>query len=651
MRLSLDQPFSPLWSVFMLETHSQFNATDRFWRIFWIDATSSQTIELSLRDIADDSEAQTSRIVSVQSQSSATAQSVLRWLSRIEVAHDWLLIFDNADHADPGMIAKYIPTGNSGNILFTSRNPGMGGSGTITRETSICVDSMGEEDAILLLLKSAWLDSENEDEDGSSLEQRRTAAAPIVEALCFLPLAIDQAGAAIRSGICTSLSDYLKMYSEHRQRLMSNSPHYEGASNYGRAVYATWDVSFYAIEAKISGNDSVAAEAAESAIGILRTFAFFHHDNILEEIIKRAAERHRKPPPPLDEDPSSNQLHASYDLIHRYLQRQKDGSWDPLFFREGIRMLLSFSLIKRSRTRAGNIYSIHPLVHLWSQDRMSQEERQGSCLAANLLLSLSINFQTGVEDYVFRRALVPHIKSNDSPSREGIFMPYDDDRHAGFALALNESGYWTEAESLLVQVVESRISAFGPRHPATLASMGHLASTYLKQGRWEEAEKLEGLVTETRTRVLGAEHPDTLSGLGNLAVTYGDQGRWKEAEEIMLRVVDMMSASQALGPEHPGTLVNKSNVATMYRNQGRFEEAEMIQLHVTETSRRVLGADHPATLVYMGNLAQTWKCQGRDEDAIALMQKVVDLLIEKRGSNHPRTVDSIATLNQWRGLG
>jgi len=30
--------------------------------------------------------------------------------------------------------------------------------------------------------------------------------------------------------------------------------------------------------------------AAESAIFILQTFAFFHHDHIMEEIIKRAAE-------------------------------------------------------------------------------------------------------------------------------------------------------------------------------------------------------------------------------------------------------------------------------------------------------------------------------------------------------------------------
>src|ERR1700729_2134221 len=155
-----------------------------FWKIFWIDATSAETIELSLRDIADEPEAQAARI-------KPSAASVLRWLSQIE--HEWLAVFDNAD-GDPRIVAKYMPPGNRGNILFTSRNPTMGGS-SITRETSANVENMNQQDAISLLLKSAWLDE--------SSPELRQAAAPIVNALCFLPLAIDQAGAAIRSGPCT----------------------------------------------------------------------------------------------------------------------------------------------------------------------------------------------------------------------------------------------------------------------------------------------------------------------------------------------------------------------------------------------------------------------------------------------------------------
>jgi hypothetical protein len=88
----------------------------RFWKVFWIDSTSAETIELSLRDIAGEQEAQASAV-------GQSAKSVLQWLSHIE--HDWMMIFDNAD-GDPHIVAKYMPTGNQGNILFTSRNPGVG---------------------------------------------------------------------------------------------------------------------------------------------------------------------------------------------------------------------------------------------------------------------------------------------------------------------------------------------------------------------------------------------------------------------------------------------------------------------------------------------------------------------------------------------
>ena len=100
---------------------------------------------------------------------------------------------------------------------------------------------------------------------------------PIVKELCYLPLAIDQAGAAIASGLC-NMDDYLHRYSQHRQALLAD-PMFKGASNYGRAVYGTLDLSFMTI--KLMGTS-----VAQSAILILQTFAFFHHENIAEEIIK-----------------------------------------------------------------------------------------------------------------------------------------------------------------------------------------------------------------------------------------------------------------------------------------------------------------------------------------------------------------------------
>jgi len=211
-------------------------------------------MELSLRDIATDPDARASGV-------ERSAKSVLQWLSRIE--HDWLIVFDNAS-GDCDGVAKYIPQGNRGNILFTSRNMSL--ARHVSLGALVEIDSMDEDDAIALLLKSSLC----------SMELRQAARA-IVKELCCLPLAVDQAGAAIASGLC-NMDDYLQRYSQHRQALLGDAT-FKGASDYGCAVYGTWDLSFMAI-------NTMGTAAAESAIFILQTFAFFHHENIAEDIIR-----------------------------------------------------------------------------------------------------------------------------------------------------------------------------------------------------------------------------------------------------------------------------------------------------------------------------------------------------------------------------
>jgi hypothetical protein len=195
---------------------------------------------------------------------------------------------------------------------------------------------MEEEDAVSLLLNAAFLDS-------SSYGLRR-ASRTIVSELCCLPLAVDQAGASISAGLC-SIHDYLRLYTQHRQELLAY-PSFRGTSNYGRAVYGTWDLSFKAIEARANGqSDSV--DEAKSAILILQTFAFFHHENIMEDIFERVAKVSQENGPSLSrkglrllprlllswrggkasQKPDLEDLsRATSDLPRRLLQVDKNGS-------------------------------------------------------------------------------------------------------------------------------------------------------------------------------------------------------------------------------------------------------------------------------------------------------------------------------------
>ena len=184
------------------------------------------------------------------------------------------------------------------------------------------------------------------------------------------------------------------------------------------------------------------------------------------------------------------------------------------------------------------IYSFHPLVHAWSHDRLSHEQQLASCSLAVELLSNSITFNFGSEEYAFHQTLIPHIKTTEKcRTTMGIELGYDDRQCTNFGLVFDEAGNWKEVEKLWVQVLLRRKRVLGNEHPDTLTSMSKLASTYWNQGQWKEAEEVDVQVLHMRKRVIGEEHPDTLTSKSDVASTYRNQGWWKEAEELEVQVL------------------------------------------------------------------------------------------------------------------
>jgi hypothetical protein len=280
------------------------------------------------------------------------------------------MVFDNADVLSPAELEAYLPPGRGGNILITSRNSTM--RNLTSPENSLEVTDMEENDAIELLLKASCLDL-------YSMEFQ-TKASKIVKELFCLPLAIDQAGAYIASG-ATTIGEYLAKYSDHQKTLLSHSE-FTGASKYNRSVYETWELSYKEIQKRAESNDPHRANAANSAMLLLNLFPFFHHQGITEEIFSYAALQE-------DEESSSPALPiASSILDRRLLPLNNTGAWDNFVFREGLRILLSFSLIKKGPS--DGMYEMHPLVHAWGRDRMTLNEREICCLMAYVTLSCSL---------------------------------------------------------------------------------------------------------------------------------------------------------------------------------------------------------------------------------------------------------------------
>ena len=482
--------------------------SNRLSHVFWVDASSEESIIMSFRGISSIATAQASCL-------DGSVESVLQWMSGIQ--EEWLIVFDNADVPPVYVVEKFIPPGNRGNILITSRNRSMGR--VVSFGNIIEINEMEEADAISLLLKASHLDPS---------AKHTEAAKNIVAELGYIPLAVDQAGAYIEAGRC-SVDKYLQQFSLHRQTLMSDA-RFRGASNYDRTVYGTWDLSFKEIKERASGKSSSRdVQASHAAILILQICAFYHHSNISKDIFRSAAEESKKYV--VDSEVAEKLPLAISSLDRTLLALDNNGHWDEFIFGQGIAVLLSFSLMKKDES--SEMLSVHPLVHCWSREQISKSEQQKMYEMGSIILCCAISKRQSSYDYELRRMIFPHIKANESHgSQMGLTKTYYDDKWNNFIFVIREIGDWKHAAQLGVQALEMRKKLLGTEHRDTLISMGNLASTYSRQGKWSEAEQLEVQVFNMRKKHLGTEHPGTLISMGNLARTYSRQGKWNEAEQL-----------------------------------------------------------------------------------------------------------------------
>ena len=622
----------------------------RFADIHWLDAKSETAIELGLMQIAQAKNAPKEVMHS--------PGSILQWISQMP---KWLIIYDNAD-GDYSVVEKFLPPGGTGNILITSRN------WELKRLALVAVNvlAMEEEEAVTLFSKSAML-------DGTCDDVRNVAKKMVLE-LSGIPLALDQAGAYIHRSGC-GIDGYLKLYQKNKHKLMSKKE-FKGASGYGRSAYGTWDISFQKIE-QMRLKENEEAEAAETAISLLRIFAFLNHENIPEELFENAAENYM--------NKSINAANSEFPMTllnHQTLFIDEDGEWDRMQFLDGIQVLLSFSLI----SVVNHLYSMHLLVNSWSRTCMSQMEMNNCYLRARAVLSCSIIPNWNVDNHAFCKLLAPHIRSNLLHGQElRLQENYYDHEYDRFSIVFDHIGSWDEKEKVLNAAINERKAMLGSGHPDTLGTMNNLALTYqhqgkwdeaeklqvevmnaqkvklgsladhhtltamnnlasiyLNQGRWDEAEKLQVQVLNTEKVKLGSDHPDTLITMNNLASTFGNQGRWDEAEKLEVEVMNIQKAK--LGSDHPHTLAAMSNLAFTYQNQGRLDEAEKLHVEVMDKKKVKLGSDHPGTLTTMNNLALTYQKQGRWDEAEKLQVEVMNTWKVKLGLHHPDTLTAMSNL-------
>ena len=528
-----------------------------------------------------------------------------------------MLVLDSADNHLLN-ISSYFPVGNRGTVLITTRNPKCEIHATAG---TYRLGKMTENEAVTLMLRSTGVNNLAD-------KSIRKNAKPVVSILGFLALAIVQAGAVIREGLC-KMEEYCTIYSRRRRELLSQKA-VQDTGDYRHTVYTTWEVSLKMIE-------EMSNEAGRDAIEILKIFSFLHYDGIPEAMFRRAWDGMQRGPC------------TGWMALHQpeILRRQMDQDWDAYPLRKAVSLLLSFSLINQDKD---DLISMHPLVHTWARDRLNSLDEGTPWSQATSTVALSIPPTLQTVDYQFRRSLVPHIDACLGGQSDRIFHLHnaggDCQRMANeFAAVYHEAGRQHDALWLRERELEFTKRTLGAEHSDTLLAKFNLAILYSEAGRQQEALQLTKQVLEAKRRAFGEEHPETLISLHSLAGEYSEMGQPEEALPLLEKVVKL--SSRTLDEEYRDnfTLTAMYNLAKTYSKVGRPNDAVLLAEQVVNANKRIFGDENPETLDSIRSLAEIYGKGGRPGDAVRLLEKMVDAHERILGEEHPSTVgcrDSLA---------
>ncbi|KAJ7711348.1 P-loop containing nucleoside triphosphate hydrolase protein [Mycena metata] len=558
----------------------KFIEQSSFSNVFLVDTSKVETIDTGLKGIA------------VSKSVGNSAQDALMWLQSSD--DKWLLFFDNSD--DPKInLNDFLPRCNHGNIIITSRNPELRSYGAHT-----LVSDMEEADAITLLLKRA---------NKESSEENLKLATGIVKELCYLPLAIIQAGAFISKS--EDLKGYLALYHSNRARLLSEKAA-QSHDDYAQTVFTTWQISFN--------------QLSYLAATLLQLCSFLHYTGISEDMFSTASKYE-----PWSWSPPREELQEPLEFLSHFVQ--PTGEWNSLKFLDVTNEIKAYSLI--SFDAKVRLVSIHPLVHAWSRSTLLDETPLQSCMSS--ILGMCIIEIPDNERELASVQLIPHLVLLKSVNCDGVA-----DFRRAFWEIYYHTGKFKDAQAIAEQVLEKSKFLFGDEHPHTLSAMGILATAYYKLGELQKAKELEVLVLEKRTKLLGEDHPYTLLAMGNLAGTYSTLGELQKAMELKVLVLE--KHTKLLGEDHPDTLWAMENLARTYYTLEELQKAMELEVLVLEKRTKILGEDHPDTLWATENLARTYygleEFQKAEELEVPVLEKRRKLL----AVDHPDTLRAMVNL-------
>ncbi|KAK3170881.1 hypothetical protein OEA41_002965 [Lepraria neglecta] len=185
-------------------------------------------------------------------------------------------------------------------------------------------------------------------------------------------------------------------------------------------------------------------------------------------------------------------------------------------------MLLAYSLVESHQGTES--YSIHPVVHDWCMESISNDELDLMMMALTMV-GFAVPSQSEPEYWVIQRRLLPHANRcvQQLPAINVLDAFRDqnsDDAFHNLGLLYRHQGKLAEAEKMYRRALDGYEKAWGPEHTST-DTVNNLGILYKDQDKLAEAEKMYRRALDGYEKLRGPNHPTTKLIGRNLSIILG----------------------------------------------------------------------------------------------------------------------------------
>ncbi|MCL2356633.1 MAG: tetratricopeptide repeat protein [Defluviitaleaceae bacterium] len=461
--------------------------------------------------------------------------NVLTWTDN---NNGWLFIYDNVEK----LSNEWRPRSSSGHVLITTRNK-------LGRQIeAVDISAFSADESVDFLEKS------------TGIKNDRDNALKLAERLGHLPLALEQAAAAVADDDSDSFGEYLSLLDKCGLRALDSTDDDDAF----KSVAATLEVSINKIN-------------REATRQLLYLCSYIAPENIEKWLFAENAEFLPSP-------------------LREVLQ-------DPIDGRTLWAELTKFSLLKKQEGESG--YAMHRLLQEVVRGKAAGEDNLAECLLRMFGEIYAFSYGDVESNSRFLR-LSSHVES--FLANAASVLTSDEDKktvaylYSWGGVGFKNLGHYSRALEWHEKAVVIRERVLGVEHSSTAQSYNNIAFAYRHQSDYDKALELYQKALVIREKALGLEHPSTATTYNNIAVVYSKQGDYDEALEWHQKALDIRK--KVLDKEHPDTATIYHNIAGVYRNKGDYDKALEWYQKALAIREKVLGSKHPYTISTNKSIAE-----------------------------------------------